>query len=318
MIDWAYHSSLQQPKDLGSHVASCLQMNSDSKSNVSIRESIFEAAQTLHQAGISDSRREAGSLLQYVIDRDRTFIISHAEDLITEEQWQSFRNCVQRRATGEPLQYITCRQAFYGLDFEVNRDVLIPRPETELLVETAASLLEGVTSPPFVCDVGTGSGCIAVALLDSNQRASAIALDVSEAAIQVARRNALRHSVKDRVAFVVADCFRAMRAGERFDLVISNPPYVAGVALDGLQREVRDHEPRVALTPGPDGLSIIRRLLSESAEFLKPGGYLLVEIGFDQGDAVSRLINQSTWKLLEIQPDLQGIPRVLALQKIVS
>ncbi|MGH9959799.1 MAG: peptide chain release factor N(5)-glutamine methyltransferase, partial [Pyrinomonadaceae bacterium] len=223
-------------------------MNTDNTLSFSIRESIFEAAQTLHQAGIPDSRREAGSLLQYVIDRDRTFIISHAEALITEEQSKSFHRCVQRRAAGEPLQYITGQQAFFGLDFEVNRDVLIPRPETEILVEIAATFLEGVKSAPFVCDVGTGSGCIAVALLDSNRRATAMAIDVSEAAIRVARRNALRHSVANRVTFVVADCFRAMRAGERFDLVISNPPYVAGLALEGLQREVRDHEPRVALT----------------------------------------------------------------------
>ncbi len=294
-------------------------MDSEIKLSVSIAESILEAAETLRQAGISDPRREAGSLLQYIINRDRTFIISHAEDLVTAEQQQNFRRCVARRAGGEPLQYITGRQAFFGLDFEVTKDVLIPRPETELLVETALSLLDASGAAPFVCDVGTGSGCIAVALLHQHQRAFALGIDLSEAAIRVAQRNARRHSVTERIAFFVSDCFAAMRHGEaRFDLVVSNPPYVAGLALDGLQREVRDHEPRVALTPGTDGLSIIRRLLSESAGFLKPSGHLLVEIGFDQGAVVDRLIDRKVWKLLDIHSDLQGIPRIVALEKTAS
>jgi release factor glutamine methyltransferase len=284
--------------------------------SISIAAAILEATETLREGGVPEARREAGSLLQYVIDRDRTYIISHAEDLITAEQQQSFRLCVERRAKGEPLQYITGRQAFYGLDFEVTKDVLIPRPETELLVEAALRLIDVEPAEPFVCDVGTGSGCIAVALLHENKRASAVGIDFSVAAIRVARRNARRHSVNGRISFVVADCLSAIKAGNpRFDLVVSNPPYIAGSALEGLQREVRDHEPRVALTPGVDGLSMIRRLLVESGAIVKVGGHLLLEIGFDQGAGVERLIDRSVWKLLDIQQDLQGIPRVVALQK---
>ncbi len=135
------------------------------------------------------------------------------------------------------------------MDFEVTKDVLIPRPETELLVEMALPLVDEGPAAPFICDVGTGSGCIAVALLHENQRATAVGIDLSIEAIQVARRNAVRHSVAARTSFLVADCLSALGAGKPiFDLVVSNPPYVAASALDGLQREVRDHEPRLALT----------------------------------------------------------------------
>lgn len=287
--------------------------------SVSIAEAIREAAQSLGQGSVPDARREAGSLLQHVIDRDRTFIITHAEDLMTPEEQQSFRECVARRAEGEPLQYITGRQAFFGLDFEVTKDVLIPRPETELLVETALPLVDEGPAAPSICDVGTGSGCIAVALLHENQRATAVGIDLSMEAIQVARRNAVRHSVAARISFLVADCLSALGTGKPiFDLVVSNPPYVAGSALEGLQREVRDHEPRLALTPGVDGLTIIRRLLLDSGAFVKAGGHLLMEIGFDQGAAVERLIDRTNWKMLDIHQDLQGIPRIVALQKITS
>jgi len=287
--------------------------------SVSIAEAIREAAQILRQGGVPDARREAGSLLEHVIERDRTFIITHAEDLITREKQQSFRECVARRAEGEPLQYITGRQAFFGLDFEVTKDVLIPRPETELLVETALTLVDKGTAAPYICDVGTGSGCIAVALLHENQRATAVGIDLSIEGIQVARRNAVRHSVAARVSFLVADCLSALGRGKpMFDLVVSNPPYVAASALDGLQREVRDHEPRLALTAGVDGLTIIRRLLLESEAFVKAGGHLLIEIGFDQGQAVERLIDRTSWKFLDIHQDLQGIPRIVALQKTTS
>ena len=146
-----------------------------------------------------------------------------------------------------------------------------------------------------------------------------MAIDLSIEAIEVARRNAVRHSVAARTSFIVADCLSSLRTGNpKFDLVVSNPPYVAASALDGLQREVRGHEPRVALTPGIDGLTIIRKLLIDSRAFIKAGGYLLMEIGFDQGEAVERLVDRFSWKLLDIHKDLQGIPRIVALRKRIS
>lgn len=284
--------------------------------SLSSGELMLEAAEVLRQAGVPEARREAGSLLQYVIQRDRTFLLSHPEYVLTTEEEESFRRYVARRAKGEPSQYITGTQAFFGLDFEVTKDVLIPRPETEILVETGLKLLDNGASNPSVCDVGTGSGCIAIALLHENQSASALGIDISEAAIRVARRNALRHHVINRLTLLPSDGFSALRTSQnRFDLIVSNPPYVAGSAWDGLQREVRNHEPRVALVSGPDGLVMIQRLLMESGAFLKPGGHLLFEMGFDQGAVVQNLIDRSMWNILDIQDDLQGIPRIIVLQK---
>ncbi len=282
---------------------------------ISIADAIIEGAGVLRKGGVPEARREAGSLLAHVLDKDRTFLISHAEDFLINGQLNEFRDYVERRAQGEPLQYITGSQDFFGLEFKVTPDVLIPRPETELLVGLALKLFEP-DSDPQICDVGTGSGCIAIALLHTRPRAHAIALDISEAAISIAKDNATRHSVNDRISFVVSDCFQSLGNAPPFDLIVSNPPYVSAEALAGLQREVRDHEPQVALTSGSDGLSVIRRLLQEAADFLKADGYLLIEIGFDQAAKVESLIDANVWKLLEIYPDLQGIPRIVALQKI--
>lgn len=277
----------------------------------SIAEVLREASQLLDRAGVPEARREAGSLLSFVIEKDRTFLISHAEDQLNDQQVDQFREVVERRAVGEPLQYITGVQDFFGREFRVTPDVLIPRPETELLVSAA---LEVDRAPTLICDVGTGSGCIAITLLCELKNARAIAVDKSTAALEVAKLNAEKLSVADRVEFVVSDCFDSIELRE-FDLVVSNPPYVSAGVLAGLQREVRDHEPLVALSPGADGLSIVRRLIDEAPRFLKQHGHLIMEIGFDQGEAVQQLIEANVWELLEIRPDLQCIPRIVVLRK---
>jgi release factor glutamine methyltransferase len=283
--------------------------------SISIADSVLQGAQNLRRAGVPEAQREAGSLLAHVLKRDRSFILSHADDLISAEQLASFRDCIEWRARGKPFQYITRRQEFFGLDFEVTEDVLIPRPETELLVETALKLLPETDATPFICDVGTGSGCIVISLLHEHPNARAIATDISEAAISVAKRNAAQHSVEDRIDFVISDCLAEI--GEAaFDLIVSNPPYVAERAFDSLQREVRDFEPQTALMAGEDGLLIIRRLLLEAPGFLKTGAHLLLEIGFDQRERVEHLIDPSVWELLDIHQDLKGIPRTLTLQKL--
>ena len=283
----------------------------------SIAEAILQGAHKLRQAGVPEARREAGSLLAYVLGRDRTFILSHAEGPIGGEQAERFRQYLERRAQGEPLQYITGHQEFFGLDFEVTRDVLIPRPETELLVETALELFNGSDRAPFICDVGTGTGCIAISLLHELPQARATALDISPDALAVAKRNAARHSVAERLEFVLSDCFASLDPGQSsFDLIASNPPYIEEGAMAGLQTEVRDFEPRLALAAGADGLAIIRRLLPAAASFLKTGGYFLFEIGFNQAAPVEQLVDPKIWKLLDIYKDLQGIPRTVALQKL--
>ena len=284
--------------------------------HMKIAHVLKQASTILESAGVPEARREASSLLSFVLGKDRTFLISHAEDYVGDDSVDRFRELVERRAGGEPLQYITGVQDFFGREFRVTPDVLIPRPETELLVEAALEKAGGRGASPTLCDVGTGSGCIALTLLAEILAARAVAVDKSAAALEVAKLNAQKLSVKDRVEFLVSDCFSALEQDEyRFDVIVSNPPYVAAAVVAGLQREVRDHEPLVALSPGPDGLSIIRRLLEESPAFLKPGGHLLMEIGFDQGEAVTALVDDSIWRLLEIRPDLQSIPRIVVLQK---
>ena len=279
----------------------------------SISDLLREASQALRDAGVPEARREAGSLLSHVIGKDRTFLISHGEDAVSNEDLARFRETIVRRANGEPLQYITGVQDFYGREFRVTPDVLIPRPETELLVEAALEVISHEPGPS-ICDVGTGSGCIAVTLLCERMDARAIAVDVSDAALAVAEENARRHGVNERLTFKISDCFDAV-ATAAFDVVVSNPPYVSANALAGLQREVRDHEPLVALSPGADGLSVIRRLFLDAPAFLKTNGYLLMEIGFDQGERVQQLIDEKHWRLHDVRPDLQGIPRIVLAQK---
>jgi len=279
-----------------------------------IAEILKEAALELDSAGVPEARREAGSLLSFILGKDRTFLISHGEDETDENSFVRLREFVERRAAGEPLQYITGVQDFYGREFQVTPDVLIPRPETELLVEAALQIVGDTV--PLMCDVGTGSGCIAVTLLCELVNARAVAIDKSPAALEVAKLNARKHSVTERAIFVVSDCFNSLDSRDyEFDLIVSNPPYVAEAALEGLQREVRDHEPLVALSPGGDGLSVIRRLIDDGPAFIKANGHLLMEIGFDQGETVERIVKDSDWSLREIRPDLQGIPRIVVLQK---
>ena len=282
--------------------------------NLSIGNGILEGAETLRAADISEGRREAGSLLAHVVGRDRSFMITHADELLTSEQTQTFRSFIARRAKGEPLQYIIGHQEFFKLDFEVTPDVLIPRPETELIVEIALELLKD-ESEPFIGDIGTGSGCVAISLLHEMGEARGFATDISAAALRVARLNAERHGVSNRLRLIESDCFAAVDRSSQFSLIASNPPYIGQAEWKNLPREVRDHEPRSALVSGPDGLADIRRLIDEAPSFLHSHGYFVFEIGFDQSKWVEQLIDSRKWKLVEIRRDLQNIPRTVVLQK---
>ncbi len=280
----------------------------------SISRALAEASEVLKHSGVPEARREAASLLAHVLNADKTYLIANAEETVDASVLDLFRSVVNRRARGEPSQYITGTQDFYGRTFAVSTDVLIPRPETECLIEAA---LEFVTSdvPAYICDVGTGSGCIAITLLLERPLSCATAVDISDRALEVARRNAITHGVTNRISLVQSDCFSGLKKKPVFDLILSNPPYVSAAALPGLQREVRDHEPIVALSPGEDGLTVIRRLLTEAPAFLHSRGRLLMEIGFDQSEAVRELIDQRVWRLIDIKPDLQQIPRIVVLER---
>lgn len=283
------------------------------KMSATIKSTIAHGAETLALHGLNDSRSEATLLLIHVLNCDRTFLIAHPDKNVSPGQLERFGSAISRRAAREPLQYITGYQEFFKLDFEVTPAVLIPRPETESIVEVGLEVLKSEPAPYFA-DMGTGSGCIAISLLHELPPARAVAVDASAAALTIAARNAGRHQVIDRLQLVESDLFSAVDSATQFDAIFSNPPYVAAPDLALLQREVK-HEPRTALDGGPDGLAVIRRLLNQAPEFLRPDGYLVFEIGFDQGEAIKQVIDQTRWALVEIREDIQGIPRTVVLRK---
>lgn len=276
---------------------------------LTIAEILQKATELLRQSGIAEPHREANSLLAFALQKDKTFLIAHPEYKLTEAEENHFRQILVRRANREPFQHITGKQDFYGLEFEVNSDVLIPRPETELIVENAVEILQKIESPRF-CEVGIGSGCISVSILHEVKKATAISLDISEKALKVAKGNAEKHGVSARLDLKISDVFSSL-TDERFVVIVSNPPYIPSEQISGLQTEVRDFEPLVALTDGKDGLSIIENIVKNSPKFLHQKGFLLLEVGFNQSEKVNKMFSAETWQSIEFLPDLQGIPRMV-------
>lgn len=286
-------------------------------------ETLREAAQRLRTASVPNDLLDAQSLLAYALGQDRTYLIVHYHDEVPTEVLPPFWRSLERRCAGEPLQYITGRQAFFGLDFEVNPAVLIPRPETELIVEEVLRLASAERSegsagqelPPLVIDLGTGSGCLAIAIARELPQARVLAVDRSAAALEVAVRNGRRHEVMDHVQWIVGDLLEPIDERPLAWAIVSNPPYIAVEEIAGLAREVRDWEPRMALTDGGDGLDFHRRLLREAPSRLAAGGYLLIELGYQQSAVVKAMVDPSLWEAPRVLPDLQGIARTLVLQR---
>lgn len=284
--------------------------------SATIAETLQQAGATLRAAAVPNDLLDAQTLLAFALGQERTYLIINFNQPLRTEVLAQYQTLIERRAAGEPLQYITGRQEFFGLEFEVTPDVLIPRPETELIVEETLRLTQQhELAAPIIVDVGTGSGCIAVALARELNAARVIASDISPAALRVARRNAARHDLAARVQFIAADLLGAFVAASFADFILANPPYIAASELASLQREVRSWEPHVALTDAHDGLSFYRRLLSDAPARLKAGGHLLCELGYMQAAAVSALVNPHTWSAPHLLNDLQGIPRTLVLRK---
>jgi release factor glutamine methyltransferase len=282
-------------------------VSSKVKSTETVREALLSATAKLHS--LATARRDAELLLMRVVGRDRAWMMTHADAELTTEQISRFEKWVARRARQEPVQYIVGETEFYGLTLRVTSAVLIPRPETEHLVEAVLARV-GRGAAVRICDVGTGSGAIAVALAHALPLARVMAVDLSAAALDVARENAERHGVAERVRLVESDLLHAVR-GERFDVVVSNPPYVAEGEV--LEAQVREYEPREALFAGPTGMEIYPRLIPEAWEVLAPGGWLLMEIGHGQREALAELL--MGWDGVEFVADLQGIPRVAIAQR---
>jgi release factor glutamine methyltransferase len=292
--------------------------------SMNFHTALREAIVRLESESVPSAALAAELLLLHVMQRDRTWIYAHPESLLSADQWQHYFALVARRGAGTPVQYLTGRQEFWGLEFEVTPDVLIPRPETEHVVEVALARMCARRSETLrVADVGTGSGCLAVALATELPRARIFATDVSAAALDVARRNAAKHGVASRIEFLECNLLDVFwgdaasavaapdhRADLKFDLIVSNPPYVALADAASLPREVREHEPAAALFAGESGLDAYAPLVRQAEELLSLGGVLVLEFGYNAEEHVASLLSSAPWRDVAIANDLAGAARV--------
>jgi release factor glutamine methyltransferase len=279
-----------------------------------LKQALASAIDRLEAADVGSPRMNAEVLLMFVLGVNRAYLYAHPERELSVEDGARYDEVLAQRATGLPAQYITGHQEFWGLDFVVSPAVLIPRPETEHLVETVLELARGTERPKLV-DIGTGSGCVALALAHELKDVEAYAVDVSAEALALARANAARLGLDGRVLFLQSNVLEALAGVHDFDFVVSNPPYVGFGEADKVQKSVRDFEPRVAVFAGEQGLDVIRRLIEQAHRALKPGGWLALEIGYSMRDAVVNLLSPTMWEDVRVVPDLQGIPRVVAARK---
>jgi len=319
-----------------------------------VRATLKNGIAKLREANVPSFTLAAELLLLHVLGRNRTWLYAHPEEIISDVELQRFFDLINRRAAGEPTQHLTGKQEFWGLEFEVTPNVLIPRPETEHVIEVALDRLalrelragrpqksagEGLQ----IADIGTGSGCMAIALAKELPAASFIATDISPSALAVAQRNAQRHVVADRIHFIEANLLSPVGAqyiapqpakipnsappalhqspvtshqSLLFDLIASNPPYIGRREAPSLPREVRDHEPHAALFGGEEGYELYADLITQSARHLKPGGILVLELGHNSLPAVQPLLDTPDWCNVGVTNDLAGIPRVLAAEKL--
>lgn len=279
---------------------------------MTVREAMQEAAGILSGAGLESPGREAAVIFCHVLGRDRGWLYSHAEEELSGEERERLLELIGERARGKPVQYITGRQEFMSLVFSVNPRVLIPRPDTEILVETVIGHVKSLSlsdAPVRVLDMGTGSGCIAVSLAFYIENCFVTAVDISSDAIEVARENAGRNGVAHRIEFLCGDLFAPL-GGKSFHVIASNPPYIPSQDIDGLDRGVRDYEPRQALDGGTDGLEFYRRIVNEAGRFLESDGLLALEVGRGQAAVVAAMMEKG-FRDIKVFKDLAGIERVV-------
>jgi len=284
------------------------------KSLVSLRDALTTAIDRLTAARVPSPRMNAELLLRFTLDVDRSYLYAHPERELTTEEQTRYDEALAQRARGIPAQYITGHQEFWGMDLIVNPAVLIPRPETEHVIETVLQLVNGgrASLPGMrIVDVGTGSGCIALALAKELPDAEVHGTDISPAALEVARANAARHQLENRIQFHETDLLQCLERA-RLDFVVSNPPYVGESEQDQVQLGVRKFEPRDAVFAGPTGLEVIERLIPQAQAALKPGGWLVMEISGTIAQGTRRLLRR--WDAVQVTNDLQGIPRVASAQ----
>jgi release factor glutamine methyltransferase len=303
--------------------------------SMDIRAALRTGICHLRDADVASYTLAAELLLLHVLRRDRAWLYAHPEEPIHSQDLDAFLSLIARRANGEPTQHLNGTQEFWNLEFEVTPDVLIPRPETEHVIEVALdrlALREVRAGRPqktdgegfLIADIGTGSGCLAITLAKELLGATIYATDISPAALAVAKRNAARYKVEERIHFLEADlrdpnfmCIPNFTASgiSEFDLIVSNPPYVARRDAETLAREVRDHEPPVALYGGEEGYELYGDLIALADHRLKPGGIFVAELGHDSLAAVQPLLDPQSWTAVGVTNDLAGIPRVIAAER---
>jgi release factor glutamine methyltransferase len=299
----------------------------------SVRALLKQGIEQLRTANVPSYTLAAELLLLHVSTQNRTWLYSHPEEILPESVAEAYFALLGRRSSGVPTQHLTGKQEFWGLEFEVTPDALIPRPETEHLIEVALDRLavheiragrhQGLTGENVtLVDIGTGSGCVAITLAKELPNATVYATDLSLPALKVARRNAAKHGLAERIQFVhsnLLDAFVPTSGANRlqvFDMIISNPPYVSLREADSLPVEVRQHEPREALFGGEEGYELYGELIPQAAEHLKPGGLLVVELGYNSLPAVEPLLDRSDWHNVAVTKDLAGIQRVISAERL--
>lgn len=292
------------------------------------RSALRHGISQLRAARVPSDTLTAELLLLHSTKRERTFLYAHPETELTAQEFAAYQSLLDRRASGIPTQHLTGTQEFWGLAFEVSPDALIPRHETEHLIEVALDRLalrelhagrinKNDGAGLLIADVGTGTGCIAITLAKELPAAEIHALDLSPEALALARRNASKLGFSDRIRFLESNLFAAnFLAGQKFDLVVSNPPYVGKREVESLAVEVRDHEPHLALFGGEEGYEFYAELISQAASRIKPGGLLVMELGHNSLAAVEPLLDAANWKNISVTNDLAGIPRVIAAQRV--
>ena len=283
---------------------------------MTVLEAIKRSAEFLTKKRVDSPRLQAELLLAHVLQLPRMQLYLKFERPLAPKEVDDLRELVRRRGEREPLQHILGTTCFCGLDIAVNRHALIPRPETELLAEAGWTFLSTLNPQPAAAlDFGTGTGCLAITLAVKSPAAQVSAVDISPDAIALARQNAAVHLVESRLQFFAGDGFAPLPSGVRFDLIISNPPYIPAAEIDTLEPEVRDHDPRLALDGGADGLDFYRRLAREAGDFLKPGGRLMLEFGDGQEALLPEIFSQQKWVVEAVRPDYNRRPRILVAHR---
>ena len=282
---------------------------------MTVLEAIQRSTGFLAGKGVDSPRLQVELLLAHALGVPRLKLYLNFEQKLTSANLETVRELVRRRGNREPLQHIIGSTSFCGFEIKVNRHVLVPRPETEMLAERAWQFLAALNSPPGAAlDFGTGSGCLAIALAAQCPGAEVHAADISVEALRVARENAALNNLSDKIQFHSGDGFAALPRVLPFDLIVSNPPYVPSAEIEALAPEVRDHDPRLALDGGADGLDFYRRLAAEAANHLRPAGRIMLESGDGQAEQIRQLFVQHKWVVESVEADYTGQPRILTLR----